>query len=76
MIESPFRQPIVSVRHVREVTGLEYAAAKNPVAEFEELRILEEITGQKRSRRFQYRADVSLFDAEGPHDPREGDPAP
>jgi len=65
VLESLYTRPIVSVEDVREITGTTYAAANQLVTRFEQLGILNEITGQKRYRRFRYDAYINLF-----HDPQ------
>ena len=68
VLEHLYRHPIVSVNQVRDLIQTSYPAANNLVGQFVEQSILEEITGQKRHRRFLYRDYVNLFQ----DPPREG----
>jgi Fic family protein len=61
VLESLFVQPIVSVSHVQVLTGSSYQAANNLVNQLLESGVLEEMTGQKRNRRFIYRDYIRLF---------------
>lgn len=45
--------------------GVTNPAANDLVARFQKLGILDEITGQKRNRRFSYQAYINLFHNEG-----------
>ena len=59
--EALFNRPIVSVREVKELTGTSFAAANQLVARMCDLRILQEMTGYSRNRRFRYETYVRLF---------------
>jgi Fic family protein len=61
VLESLFDRPIVSVSEVRELTGTSYAAANTLVSRLVEQRILEEMTGYSRNRRFRYAEYIALF---------------
>lgn len=61
VLEELYRHPIVSVANVRKITGTSNPAANELVRKFVEQGILVEITGQKRNRRFSYRAYIDLF---------------
>ena len=64
VLEHLYRRPIVSVKGVRELTGTTSPAANDLVNRFVQQRILFEITGKRRNRRFQYRDYVRLFSDE------------
>lgn len=61
VLEHLYQRPIVSVADVRRITGTTNPAANELVRKFVEQGILVEITGQKRNRRFSYRAYIALF---------------
>lgn len=61
LLEQLYVRPIVSVADVREITGISRPAANELVRKFVGLGVLNEITGQKRNRRFSYRAYIDLF---------------
>ena len=66
-------EPVATVSGVRAITGTSYVAANQLVARFVEMGILEEITGYRRNRRFQYGAYVRIFDpdpTEAPEQPK------
>ncbi len=54
-------RPIVSIADVRALTRTSYAAANTLVARLVELRVLKEMTGFARNRRFRYEPYVRLF---------------
>lgn len=70
ILESLFRQPLVTVASVQRQVGTGFAAANVLVSRMVGAGILEELTGRRRNRVFAYRAYLRLF-AEGP-----GGPAP
>jgi Fic family protein len=55
-------QPIVSVTAVRELLGTTFAGANQIVRRLVDLKILAEITGQARHRRFRYDGYIKLFE--------------
>ncbi len=61
LLEQLYWQPIVTVHHVAEITGLTYANANNLVAKLVTLGILKETTEQKRNRRFAYSPYLAFF---------------
>ena len=71
VLESLFRQPLVTVAGVRRQVGTSYANANALVARMVAAGILEELTGRRRNRVFAYRAYLRLF-AEGPEGRRPG----
>jgi Fic family protein len=56
-----FRSPIVNVKFVRERIDVTFATANKLIARFEDLGLVREITGQRRSRRFAYEPYLRLF---------------
>ena len=56
-----FRQPLVNVNSVAGMLGTTFPTANRLVAGFEEVGLLYEITGQKRSRIFRYEPYLNLF---------------
>ncbi len=61
VLESLYRRPIVSVKQVREMTRTTSPAANDLVRRFVDHRILVEITGFARNRRYRYDDYVRLF---------------
>jgi Fic family protein len=61
VLESLFDRPILAVNDVRKLTGTTYPAANALVSRLVELRILEEMTGYARNRRFRYAQYIALF---------------
>jgi Fic family protein len=62
ILERLYERPIMSVAEVRGLLGTTFAGANQIVQRLEHLKILVEITGQARNRRFRYEPYVSLFD--------------
>jgi hypothetical protein len=62
VLEHLHERPIVSVNRVRDLTGTSYPAANQLVERLVKFGILAEMTRQVRHRRFQYNANVRLFD--------------
>lgn len=62
VLERLYERPILAVSDVQELTGTTYQAANQLVQKLVEHKVLEEITGQKRHRRFRYNAYIRLFD--------------
>jgi len=56
-----FSHPIVSVKDVEEVLGIQYAAANNLIGDFVELNILKEKTGFSRNRLFAMDDYIAIF---------------
>ena len=56
-----FRQPVIRVKTITPVVDLSNPAANSLVAEFEEMGLLREMTGNKRNRIFEYSEYLSLF---------------
>ncbi|MHB1798477.1 MAG: Fic family protein [Vulcanimicrobiaceae bacterium] len=61
VLESLFDRPIVAVNDVAALIGTTYPAANNLVSRLEQLKILVEVTGHARHRRFRYESYVRLF---------------
>lgn len=60
-IDILFKQPIVTVQTLAKALDVTDAGANNFAAELVKLKVLEEITGQKRNRRFAFSAYLDLF---------------
>jgi cell filamentation protein, protein adenylyltransferase len=61
VLEHLYRNPIVSVNEVQELTRVKYPTANEIVAKMVRAGILREITGQRRNRRFLYGEYIQLF---------------
>ena len=61
LLEALYRQPAVTVPQVRDIIEMSYPVANDLVADFERLELLEEVTGQKRNRRYRYTPYLQLF---------------
>lgn len=68
VLEHLYQHPITSVKEVRQLIQTSNPAANNLVNLFEAHGLLQEITGQKRNRRFIYRNYIDLF-----HDDNQGE---
>jgi len=62
LLEMLYYRPIISVHTVMEARKLTYANASKPIKDLCNLGLLEEVTGQKRNRRFSYARYLSLFE--------------
>lgn len=62
LLSELFRRPLLNVNLAAEILGTTFPTASRLVSGLEELGILEEITGRKRSRIYRYEPYVSLFD--------------
>jgi Fic family protein len=56
-----FASPIVNVNFVSSGIGVTFATANKLIGRFEDLGLVREITGQRRSRRFRYEPYLRLF---------------
>lgn len=66
LLERLFFRPIVSVNSIREMAGLSFASANDLAKRLSDWRLLSEITGRGRNRRFSYAPYLALFaDTEG-----------
>lgn len=61
VLEYLYEHPIVSVNEVQNLTRTTYQAANDLVARMSEERVLVEVTGQVRNRRFLYSEYIALF---------------
>jgi Fic family protein len=73
LLSALFDRPLVNVNYLTGTLGVSFPTANRLVARFEELGLLREVTGQRRSRRFRYDSYLRLFDEP---DPVETDPQP
>ncbi|MDE0264953.1 MAG: hypothetical protein OXJ37_21295 [Bryobacterales bacterium] len=55
-------EPVATVSEIQDITGTSYVATNQLVARFVDMGILDEITGYRRNRRFQYGPYVRVFD--------------
>jgi Fic family protein len=62
LLSNLFRRPLVNINVVARELGTTFPTASRLVSAFEELGLLREITGQKRSRMFRYEPYLALFD--------------
>jgi Fic family protein len=65
-----FRQPLVNVGYVSRLLEVTFPTANRIVAKFQELGLLVEVTGQRRSRVFSYDPYVTLFADPSPRAPQ------
>lgn len=57
-----FQRPLVNVKLVETELAVTFPTANRLVAKFEEMQLLREVTGQRRSRMFRYEPYMRLFD--------------
>ncbi len=69
LLSELFLRPLVNVNYVAARIEVTFATAHRLIARFEDLGILEEVTGQRRSRLFRYESYLELFDEPVPLDP-------
>jgi Fic family protein len=62
LLSALFRQPLVNVKAVARATDVAFGTANRLVGRFEELGLLREVTGQRRSRMFRYEPYLDLFE--------------
>lgn len=62
LLDYLFEQPVISVRMAQKCIGCSYGTANDLICHLENLRILREITGKQRDRRFRYDHYLQLFD--------------
>jgi Fic family protein len=74
LLSELFQRPLVNINLAAEVLGTTYPTASRLISGLEELEILTEITGRKRSRVYRYEPYVSLFD--DPAEPIEEESEP
>jgi Fic family protein len=61
LLEMLFEHPILTVRMVEKKLECSYVTANRLVEQFVRLRLLDEVTGQQRNRRFRYSPYLALF---------------
>jgi len=57
-----FRRPLINVNVAAQVLGVSFPTANRLIGRFEELGLVLEVTGQRRSRLFRYEPYLRLFD--------------
>jgi Fic family protein len=62
LLSNLFQQPLVNINVVALLLGTTFPTASRLVSAFEDLGLLREITGQKRSRMYRYEPYLALFD--------------
>ncbi len=62
LLSNLFQRPLVNINVVALLLGTTFPTASRLVSSFEDLGLLSEITGQKRSRLFRYEPYLALFD--------------
>ena len=62
LLSGLFQRPLITIGLAADALGTAYPTASRLVSALEEMGILEEITGRKRSRIYRYQPYVSLFD--------------
>lgn len=68
LLSALFDRPLVNVNYLTRVLSVSFPTANRLVARFEQLGLLREVTGQRRSRRFRYDPYLRLFDEPDPGD--------
>lgn len=67
LLDHLYDRPLVNVRSVAATLGVSWPTAGKLIGQFEEQGLLQEITGQRRSRLFRYGSYLALFqDDESP----------
>lgn len=61
VLEELYSRPIIKVQDIVDLTGVSFPAANNLMGKFLEHKLLTEITGQTRNRRFRYTSYIDLF---------------
>src|SRR5947209_20171453 len=61
LLESLYRQPVVSLSQISEVCGITFQGASDLARRFSSLDILKETTGQRRHRLFAYARYLGLL---------------
>ena len=69
-------EPVATVSEIQAITGTSYVAANQLVARLADMGILDEITGYRRNRRFQYGPYVRVFDPDATAAPERPAPRP
>ncbi len=66
LLERLYRQPLVTVTRVQDITGTSYPPANRLVARLVDLGILEEITGDRRNRVYRYTPYLQILEPNTP----------
>ncbi len=61
VLEHLYSHPLINVNTVRKITGTSFTAANELVQRFVEAKILQEITGRARNRKFKYSDYINIF---------------
>ena len=61
LLSELFRRPLINVNVAARVLGVTFPTANRLISRFEELGLVLEVTGQRRSRRFRYEPYLRLF---------------
>lgn len=69
-------EPVATVSEIQAITGTSYVAANQLVARLVDMGILDEVTGYRRNRRFQYGPYVRVFDPDAAPPPERPAPRP
>jgi Fic family protein len=62
LLAAVFQRPVVNVKYVADQLDVTFPTANRLVGAFEDLGLLREVTGQRRSRLFRYEPYLKLFD--------------
>jgi Fic family protein len=62
LLEFLFQVPVISVHKASEVMKVSYANANRLVSGFQDLGILDEVTGRRRNRLFRYSRYIEMFE--------------
>jgi Fic family protein len=54
LLDGLFNKPVITINSIKEITNLSFPNANRLASEFEKIGILEEITGQKRNRIYEF----------------------
>ena len=65
LLAALFRQPLINVKTAAREVEVTFATANKLIGRFEEVGLLREVTGQRRSRLFRYDPYLDLFDEPG-----------
>jgi Fic family protein len=72
LLSNLFKQPLTNVGRVAALLDVTFPTANRLVSRFEELGLLTEVTGQRRSRVFRYEPYLRLFEDPAPDASQEG----
>lgn len=72
LLSNLFKQPLTNVSRVADLLDVTFPTANRLVSRFEELGLLKELTGQRRSRVFRYEPYLRLFEDPAPGAGQEG----